>query len=250
MDTIEKLTCLEFRPRISESDYVMFFVQTDTEKCSSPVGRKGGKQIVHLGTKCDDQQAIIHEICHSLGMWHEQSRPDRDGYVQIFEENIEPKELSQFMKRTAYDVDSLGTKYDYGSVMHYDLHVFAKNTSLYSMRVTNHEEYKRRGFPLIGTVQTLSKLDTVQLNRLYNCPGSGEPGHLMVSIEKAQNLKSVSPQSNVFVWIKAYDDTRANKALITLPIVNNPNPQFNEVLDFGSCVSWQYMDVSVMDFDL
>ena len=48
----------------------------------------------------------------------------------------------------------------------------------------------------------------------------------MVTIEKAQKLKSVSPQSNVFVWIKAYDDTRANKALITLPIVNNPNPHF------------------------
>ena len=31
---------------------------------------------------------------------------------------------------------------------------------------------------------------------------------------------------------------------------NNPNPQWDQELDFGSRVSWQYMNVRVLDYDL
>ena len=52
MDTIEKLTCLQFKPRVSASDYVMITAQGNF---SSPVRRRGGRQTVQLGPGCDSQ---------------------------------------------------------------------------------------------------------------------------------------------------------------------------------------------------
>ena len=63
-------------------------------------------QYVNLGPGCLGQKTILHKLCHALGMWHEQSRPDWDEYVQIVESNIQDDRKHNFMKHNVFQVDS------------------------------------------------------------------------------------------------------------------------------------------------
>ena len=113
---------VKFVRRKKELDYITV---VNGDGCSSFVGRQGGKQLLSLGNGCLDRGRIQHEFLHALGFNHEQSRPDRDKFVKINFENIDPSMAYNFNK--ALGTDSLGSPYDYGSVMHYGKTDFSKN---------------------------------------------------------------------------------------------------------------------------
>lgn len=115
----EDNTPIIFRPRTNETDVVNF---TPSSGCSSPVGRQGGVQSLKLGSDCTTGNAI-HELGHTVGLWHEQSRADRDNFIQIDRSNIDPKEAFNFDQHIT-DGDDIGP-YDFGSVMHYPATAFA-----------------------------------------------------------------------------------------------------------------------------
>jgi len=102
-------------------NFVVFEMQ---DGCFSQVGMRGGRQVISLGTGCG-LGAAIHEIGHAVGLWHEQSREDRDQNVRIRFENIIPGREHNFNQHIA-DGDDVGV-YDFGSIMHYPRTAFSRN---------------------------------------------------------------------------------------------------------------------------
>jgi astacin len=116
-----KSTKVKFVNRTNEPDYVNFIVGNGLW---SMVGRKGGQQDLSLSGKWKIGNAI-HELGHAVGLWHEQSRKDREQFVQVNYQNIDPKEHHNFNQHLT-DGDDVGP-YDYDSIMHYPTNAFSIN---------------------------------------------------------------------------------------------------------------------------
>ena len=73
-----------------------YFTPLWFSRCWSSVGKlykRPGAQEISLANGCLMHSTIMHEVLHSLGFWHEQSRPDRDQFIEVFWENIQEGEL-------------------------------------------------------------------------------------------------------------------------------------------------------------
>jgi Astacin (Peptidase family M12A) len=93
--------------------------------CQTPVGRAGGgEQLLEIDPVGCPPGHIAHELGHTIGLYHEQTRPDRDSYVTYHPENVQnPLMKDNFTIRwDAVPVED----YDWGSLMHYSETEFAK----------------------------------------------------------------------------------------------------------------------------
>lgn len=163
-------TCVTFIDQTDEIDYVLF-----TSKpcgCCSFVGKKGaGAQAISIGKNCDKLGIVIHELGHVIGFWHEHTRPDRDEYIDIQWLNIQTGQEYNFGKMEHNEINSLGFKYDYDSIMHYSRNTFSSAVLVDTIipKVDKATGIK----PAIGQRIKLSQGDIDQAKALYACPACG-----------------------------------------------------------------------------
>lgn len=115
---------VRFVQRTTQSNYVTFRVGSG---CSSNIGMVGGRQYINLASGCSTGNTI-HEIGHALGLFHEQTRNDRDTYVTILTQNIQSGYENNFTKYGAQGIS--GTDFgalDFGSIMMYGSFSFSNN---------------------------------------------------------------------------------------------------------------------------
>lgn len=149
---------IRFVPRTNQTDYVNFDL-TDPAggSCYSYIGdiHRGG-QPVNGSVSCS-VPALLHEMGHALGLYHEQSRADRDSYVTFYPANLYDGQENQYAQPNdnAQDVGA----YDFASIMMYYPAAFSRNGKLTM-------ESKPAGIEFgDGTTYSAGDIDTIK--RLY-----------------------------------------------------------------------------------
>lgn len=149
-------TNLRLVRRTTQRGYVTF---TTGSGCSADIGYRGRQQFVRLARNCSTG-TVIHEIGHTVGLWHEQSRTDRGNHIRIHWTNIQSGKESNFRTYTqlGFSGSNIGP-YETRSIMHYGSYAFSRN-----------------GRPTITTLSGatfsaqrsgLSRNDRAGINRLY-----------------------------------------------------------------------------------
>nr|WP_315025924.1 M12 family metallopeptidase [uncultured Chryseobacterium sp.] len=122
-DMISSQTSVQFVERTNQTEYITF---TYTTSNSSPLGwqknRVNGIKIYNITIPA----IIAHEVMHSMGIMHEQCRPDRNQYI-IVDVN-KAKEESRHNFNLYNDYAGHGA-FDFGSVMMYQSTDFAIDSS-------------------------------------------------------------------------------------------------------------------------
>merc|ERR1719158_522119 len=201
---IQDHSCLVFIEGTT-GDHIKFTSFGDNENsgqgCWSYFGRRGGEQVVNLEIpSCLTKDTIYHEIFHALGKVHEQSRPDRDDYVEILLENVQGGEEHQFEIKK--NVDTANTHYDLASIMHYGPLAFTTN---------GEATIKSKYGESFGDTQEPTATDLWELNHAYGCKTQEveevETASEISEIETASEFPETSETGEpVYYYLSDYED--------------------------------------------
>jgi len=149
---------------VEHSDERTWLVVTERgPNCSATVGAptRGTGLFNFAEAWCWSESAVTHDIGHVFGLIHEHQRPDRDTYVEIHAENIQPQYV--------YAYDRFATarplgEYDFDSLMHYPPIGYSANGQ---PTIVPRAEYRDRARNM-GLAERPSRLDLDALAQLYN----------------------------------------------------------------------------------
>jgi hypothetical protein len=223
----EANTVVRFVPRTSQQDYVTFRPSTG---CSATVGRKGGEQFVNLAISCSTGNTM-HEVGHALGLYHEQSRADRDGYVLVHWANITAGKEHNFQTYVERNLSGADVgPYDLGSLMHYGSSAFSSNGSPTLTRLD--------GTTFTAQRKGLSVADVDGVGQLYGYPDTTPPTVAITSPSSGDTLRG-----EVTVTATAMDDKAVERVEIWRPgklLASLSSPPWSVVWNTATVPDGQY----------
>ena len=134
--------------------------------CSSTVGYLQWG-VMTLAEECFNDGTIQHEFLHAIGLYHHQSRSDRNKYVNILSHNILRGQESNFKKISSWYVNHYDLPYDYRSIMHYSGYAWSRNRQLTIQTLDRSKQH------LLGSI-TPSKGDIQLVKKMYGCKDKGK----------------------------------------------------------------------------
>ena len=105
-------TVISLVQRATETDFVCF-TRVPSGNCRADVGMLGGERGIYLPPERCSPASVAHGIGHTVGLFHEHQRTDRNAYVTLLDDNLDKSKLDAYR-----DVHPGSGPYDYASVMH------------------------------------------------------------------------------------------------------------------------------------
>lgn len=206
---IELSTSIRFVRRTNQQNYIKFQFSSSN---SSALGCIGGEQIINIHTIY--YGTVMHEICHALGLAHEQCRADRNSYIIVNYDNLTELGAVQFsIVPQGHALVYIGD-FDFESIMLYGSTTndgnIANNTQIPIMTKLDGSFVERQR-------ERLSDMDKATISAIY-----GPPFHKLETILIDENFDSgwdyqvsQSTYSNNIYFYS--DESYTNRVALTYP---------------------------------
>uniref|UniRef100_A0A0N4ZED5 Metalloendopeptidase n=1 Tax=Parastrongyloides trichosuri TaxID=131310 RepID=A0A0N4ZED5_PARTI len=125
-----------------------------------------GPNVIYIGDNCYGSNVFVQSlIMQVLGLEAEHNRRDRDNYVKIYPENLQPHFAKFFKKDRINTTVTYNIQYDYGSVIHGSQFIYTDRYYVKSIKALGeHDVYYQR---MIGQRKGISFTEFKLINYHY-----------------------------------------------------------------------------------